>query len=55
MPLLKPPRQGTPNLPELLFRPRSVALIGAGTVLGAHVLRTMRTGGFAGPMAAVTR
>jgi acetyltransferase len=41
--------------PELLFRPRSVAVIGSATADGAEVLENIRAGGFAGPVMAAER
>ncbi len=38
---------------ERLFRPRSVSVIGAGTLTGRQVLRNLRAGGFAGTIDAV--
>lgn len=37
--------------PERMFRPRSIALLGASSATGQVVLRNIRQGGFAGPLA----
>ncbi len=47
MPLFRPASLGRFR-PELLFRPRSVALVGAGTALGKTVMQNMLTAGFEG-------
>src|SRR5271168_252131 len=42
------PRPAGRFAPAALFRPQSVAVIGAGTPLGAEVMRNLRDGGFKG-------
>lgn len=41
--------------PEYLFRPRSIAVVGAGTALGQAVLLNLRAGGYAGAITEAER
>jgi acetyltransferase len=51
MPVL--PHAGGRFRPQMLFRPRSVAVIGAASPAGGIVLRNLRGGSFAGPIAEI--